>query len=414
MNTYTSERVEILDGTVMINGLQVTEEAVVGLVAAEPDEDRPELVRRLLALGAQGAVTMGVGFDVDRVRETLTETAGRATGDVGRALAAGAEDALTALQRCLDPNLTDSLTAVAIGHVAAELRGIVSQLDLEDRNGAAARLVEQLEEMGAPDGTLARSLQAMLDPAAADSPLRRIVEEIRHEMKELRDMFSRDEGRSEEAARGTAKGFEFEDRVEAAVRDAAAHLGGAVVERTSHTAGTHGELVGDITIETEAGRVVVEAKDKQSLSLTGRGGVLTELDRAMSNRNATFAVCVSAGPAFPIEVGTFGIYGNRILVVDDGEGTLLEAAIRWAVATMGSKQLDLSHVDREALAEDLQRIEQLARRISSAKRALTGIAGSATALGSEMEELRVELLEQVHDAARRLRPNDPPAVRSVA
>jgi len=90
MNTYTSERVEILDGTVMIDGLRVTEEAVVGLVAAEPDEDRPELVRRLLALGAQGAVTMGVGFDVDRVRETLTETAGRATGDVGRALAAGA------------------------------------------------------------------------------------------------------------------------------------------------------------------------------------------------------------------------------------------------------------------------------------------------------------------------------------
>ena len=58
----------------------------------------------------------------------------------------------------------------------------------------------------------------------------------------------------------------------------------------------------------------------------GKARIVT-FDQAMHNRNADWAICISHDEAFPAEVGSFNVYGNRILVVDPGDGTLTGVAI---------------------------------------------------------------------------------------
>ena len=86
----------------------------------------------------------------------------------------------------------------------------------------------------------------------------------------------------------------------------AAGVGGCEVERTSTDGGSLGReaLVGDLVVVlADGGRVVIEAKHTARITLTGPDGILAELDRAMTNRDAEVAICVSAQDAFPGEVG---------------------------------------------------------------------------------------------------------------
>ncbi len=119
----------------------------------------------------------------------------------------------------------------------------------------------------------------------------------------------------------------------------------------------------------------------------------------MVNRDAQWAVCVSHEDAFPAEVGPFGIYGNRLLVVDDGEGVLLRAALRWIEASSRATRSGDDTIDVTALDQGLERIRALAQRFSSAKRALSGVRSSVDQVRSELDALRSDLLDLVEDVA---------------
>jgi hypothetical protein len=181
---------------------------------------------------------------------------------------------------------------------------------------------------------------------------------------------------------------------------------GALVERTSTLGGSLAgdAIVGDFVVEFPEGeRIVVEAKNTRSLSLTGRDGILAQLDRAIDNRDARMAVCVSATDAFPAEVGVFGVYGNRILVVDDGDGTMLGVALRWGRLFSAAARTNRPDIDLVAIDERLDRIRMLAQRFSTNRRALTDIAGSVEKVRDGLDEMRRELLEFVDDATSEVR-----------
>jgi hypothetical protein len=211
-------------------------------------------------------------------------------------------------------------------------------------------------------------------------------------------------GRREESSRGTAKGFEFEDVVEEHLRRLARPLG-AIVERTSRQSGSlAGEaIVGDLVLEWPDGRrVVIEVKNAKALSLTGKDGILGQLDRAKANREAHAAICVSAQDAFPQEVGPFGVYGDRILVVDEGDGAMLAVALRWATAHTLQAELRSTSFDATVLEDRLQRVRVLAQRFSVNRRTLTEISGSVDKVRDSLEEMRRELIDMVDEAAGEL------------
>jgi hypothetical protein len=91
---------------------------------------------------------------------------------------------------------------------------------------------------------------------------------------ELRDLIVHqhgvEEGRATEAARGTAHGLAFEDRVEVWARGWANRVGGCVVERTGLAAGSIGK-VGDLVVTLPTGcRIAIEVKNQATIGLSGK------------------------------------------------------------------------------------------------------------------------------------------------
>ena len=164
--------------------------------------------------------------------------------------------------------------------------------------------------------------------------------------------------------------------------------------------------VGDFVVTLPDGsRVVFEAKNAARLTVGGKGGVLAELDTAMANRGGRFGVCVSSSDdAYPAEVGCFSLYGNRLLIADDGSGTLIRAALRWAAAAVRSDRATERPVDVAEIADGVARIHELATRISNAKRTLSTVRSGVDQARNDLDALRDDLLERVDEITRRLGP----------
>jgi hypothetical protein len=267
--------------------------------------------------------------------------------------------------------------------------------------------VARLEGLVGSGGTLESQLACALDPAADGSGLGRVRDEVLAEIRQVRDAVHTDRGRRQEAEYGTRKGFLFEDIIEERCRAWAGGLGGCTVERTSSTGGVLGResLVGDLVITFPDGaRTVIEVKNTSRITLTGPDGILSELDRAMANRSADIAICVSARDSFPNEVASFGIYGHRILVVDDGTDSLFDVALRVAhllITTHG--RADGETIDRAALLDQLDRIHKLAKRFSTSKKTLTEAQTSIDLAKEGLDSLRSDLIEIAEAAAGQVR-----------
>jgi hypothetical protein len=399
--TSSPERVLVADDHVVVERLRLDDPMVVDLMAAVEPDRRTDELRSTISLGARGLAAMGgratahhVGEVVERL---LADTSRRTEDQVGEILAEGRK----ALRESLDPELRTSVTSRTVDALSHLHDRTLSLLDPDHRESHTARFVAELNAALGPAGRLEEVLAGALDPDAADSAMGRVVDALERRLRELRDLIVGEASRREESARGTAKGVEFEDVVEHALRTEAGLLGGAIVERTGTVAGAlgAGAVVGDFVVSLPCGTtVVVEAKHSARISLRGSDGILEELDRAMVNRGATWAVCVSHDEAYPAEVGPFGVYGNRVLITDDGDGSLIRLALRWitAAARAGSTG---SPTDIESIRHGIERLRGLATRFSRSKRSLAAVRSSIDELRNQLDELRTDLIDTVDDLA---------------
>ncbi len=382
--------------------LTVDDPVLAELLDGQPPEAWPALVGRALEVGARGLVDMALGVslrDVDeRVRATL-----EATLDEARACS---QEALEAAGRALagqfDPRLRSSLSARTIDEFAAARDRLLGQLDPDLATSHTARFVASVTELLGPGGRVEETLRQALDPDADGSALGRLAAAVDTRFGELRDLIMREQGRADEAVRGTAKGLDFEDAVEQRLRELGRGVG-AVVERVGRQPGSLGPeaVVGDFVVTMPGGgRVVVEAKNVARIGLAGRNGILDELDRALANRDADFAVCVSAQDAYTAEVGSFNVFGNRVLVVDGGDGVLLGAALRWAQSALAAAPGTAAELDAGLVLDRLERLKALAARFSSVRRTLSDMRGGIDSVRDQLDGMRCELLDQVDDLWR--------------
>ena len=402
-------RVAVDAAGVRIEGLVITDPAVVSLLTGAPPDERSAVVRRMLAVGARGLTAMGLGLDVASIDEQVRATVVAVTEEAKRQVEATLEMAQRALAQQLDPEQRSSLVARMIGEFGEWSDGLLGTLDPGVEGSHTTTFLSRLTTLFGPDGEVETRLRDALDPEADGSALARVRASLEERIDALRDLIVHgqgiDEGRAAEAQRGTAQGVDFEDVVDASLREWAAEVG-ALVDRTGRTEGDlGGQKVGDFVVTLPGvGRIAVEAKNQKSIGLAGEGGILAELDRAMSNRDAQAAICVSARDAFPIEVGAFNAYGSRVLVVDDGEGTLLRAALRWATNVLvlhsGGGALD---VDPAVVADRLERLRKMAERFKQCRTSLTDVQKSVAKVHDSLGEMRSDLLDHVDDLERELR-----------
>lgn len=401
--TVTGDRVDIARLTVLDPDL-------AGLLATAPDDSRPELVRRALAVGARGLATMGIGLDLAAVDQRIHHTLTALTDEAERRLGVVLEQGRAAMQAQFDPEMRSSVASRLVAEFTEWRDGFLGRIDPAREGSHTTEFLTRLAAVVGPDGNLEQRIAAALDPSADGSSLGALLGAIEERFQDLRDLIIRERGvatgRAVESARGTAQGVDYEDGIEIVLRRWAAATGGCVVERVGRAAGDLGPqaTVGDFVVTFPDGfRVAIEAKNQASVGLAGRDGILGELDRAMANRGASAAIAVSCRDAFPAEVGRFGVYGTRVLVVDEGDGVMLQVALHWVRARAQVEAAGrLPHLDTAALAERIASIRRLAEGLSASRTALTKIRDGVEALHGRLGEMRAELLDQVAEVERTL------------
>jgi hypothetical protein len=348
-----------------------------------------------------------------RVRRSVDEVTGEAREQVEQVLAAARQ----AFGEHFDPDLRSSMVARALEEFTQWRDGFLRSFNPDFTDSHTARFLDQVNDLLGPEGMLEDRLHSALDPDADGSALARLSKSIDERFGEMRDLLMHERGKQVEADRGTRKGFEYEDAVEEALRESV-RSSGCVVERTGRIKGDLGAetLVGDFVVTLPSGRrIVIEAKNTARITLTGKDGILEELERAMANRSAEFAVCASAREAFPKEVGPLGVYGNRILIVDEGDGTMLAVALRLAEMMLEQNTARrAADIDRGFLQDRMQRLRQLAQLFTNNRRSLTDIKTSVENVHGSLEQIRSELLFLVDEISHEIDRSGAPQPPSAA
>src|SRR5688572_11551469 len=218
-----------------------------------------------------------------------------------------------------------------------------------------------------------------------------------------------------ERERGTAKGRTFEEAVADAV-DEIALAQGDVAEAVGDLKEATGK-VGDVVVAIDAcngparGRIVIEAKDRR---LSGPKA-LHELDQAMAERSADFAVLVvPTEHEVPAKMEPLREYnGDKLIVALDPEaGSLpLEYAYRIARARVLMKRSDADGIDASAVHDAAERaLAALAeeRRIKQQLTAAKTNIGKAWDSVDAMTQRVRDLLQEI-DALVRPPGDDGPA-----
>ena len=180
-----------------------------------------------------------------------------------------------------------------------------------------------------------------------------------------------------ERERGTAKGRSFEERVAEAI-DAIALSQGDDAEAVGDVKGATGKT-GDVVVAIDAcngparGRVVFEAKDRR----LSKPRAVEELDRAMAERDADFAVLVVPSdeevPAKMLPLREYN--GDKLIVTldpDEGPPLALELGYRLARARVLMGRADGDGIDAAALRDTVGRALGAIDEVRRVKSQLTG------------------------------------------
>ncbi|MGI8461107.1 MAG: hypothetical protein ACR2OC_05655 [Solirubrobacterales bacterium] len=378
------------------------------------------------------------------VIESLTVTDERAARVVRERVKAGrspvdtVEKAIEIGARVLD----SEETAANVNYVRAEFERsagalrerLVKQFESSDE-AMAERIAETFD--GSRDGSVQKDIEELVDEAMADqreallklfrvedgsNPLfdfkdamvrvykqlsasqqkdgeenRKVIAELRREVIELKERGQADERVAEAEEAGTRKGFDFEDRVHAAVdriaglrRDCASHTG------TEQAEG--GGKKGDTLVELGAaegpalGKIVFEAKDKQ---LT-KNKAWAELNESMAARAAGYAILVVAGedrvPAGREQLHEYE--GNKMIVAvdrDEPDGLALELAYRLAAARVLMARDSNLGVDASAVSTTAEEAISILKQAQGIKSSLTGIKTSSDKARASLEVMVASL-----------------------
>jgi hypothetical protein len=205
-----------------------------------------------------------------------------------------------------------------------------------------------------------------------------------------------------ERERGTAKGRTFEEQVFATL-DAIAAQQGDVAEPVGDLKGATGKT-GDVVVAIDAcngparGRIVFEAKTSR---LT-KPGAFEELDRALADRSADFAVLVvPAEDKVPARLQSLREYnGDKLIVAldpDDPGVLALEVGYRLARARVLMQRGEVEGVDAGAVRDRVDRALQAMADVRKVKGKLTGAKTGIDDAYELVEAMAARVREQLEE-----------------
>jgi hypothetical protein len=288
-----------------------------------PDGQQAKELEKLFSDGSTGSVQ-------NRVRELVAETMARSREDLIRAFTSG--DASNPL---------------------AEFKN------------ATTRTIERAEQRQHA------TQQALLGQMA----------QLEKQLQALRDEKEKLEAVDAERERGTAKGRSFEQLVADAL-DGLALGQGDDAEAVGDLKGAGGKT-GDVVVSIDAcngparGSIVFEAKDRR----LSKPGALAELERALEQRSADFAVLV-----VPVALDP-----------DDPAGLALDVGYRLARARVLMKRGDVDGIDAAAVRDSVDRALQAMAEVRKVKGQLTGAKTSIDTAYEVIEAMAARVRQQLEE-----------------
>jgi len=309
-----------------------------------PDGQQAKELEKLFSDGSTGSVQ-------NRVRELVAETMARSREDLIRAFTSG--DASNPL---------------------AEFKN------------ATTRTIERAEQRQHA------TQQALLGQMA----------QLEKQLQALRDEKEKLEAVDAERERGTAKGRSFEQLVAEAL-DALALGQGDDAEAVGDLKGAGGKT-GDVVVSIDAcngparGSIVFEAKDRR----LSKPGALAELERALEQRSADFAVLVvPTEDEIPAKLQALREYNGDKMVValdpDDPGGFALEVGYRLARARVLMKRGDVEGIDAAAVRDSVERALQAMAEVRKVKGQLTGAKSSIDTAYEIIEAMAARVRQQLEE-----------------
>jgi hypothetical protein len=393
--------VRIEGDNIAVTGLSLCDAELATYVGEHPEEDRPAVVERGLKVGLIALRNAGVTLNVDFVArefERLMHRTDESHDKAAAALDLALRDTFAAKDGTLPRTLEKFLGA------DGTLRQLVDDLfDEERRDSAIGRMRTLLAGYFDGDGAI---ISRMLDPRLAGSPLHGFRAEMREMLKDVSDRLIRLEAardaRADERDKGTAKGLDFEDEVEARL-DLLLRGTGDLVEQTGTAVGNSVRgRKGDFLITLDPSwtrglpvRVAVEAKSGR----VGLAKLCRDLDETRENRGAAVAVAVYRAGNAPSGCAPFTLHGEHIICEldpDDPDDTALTAAVRLGRVLALAAARDRSDVvDAAAVRRDLEGIRAQLNAIAGMKSKLTSISTATGDVRNGLEALRQGVLDRV-------------------
>ncbi len=415
-------RVTVLANRVIVDGLVVEDETTAALVRAreEAGDDPAALVVDAIEIGARVLDREQTGANAEFVKAEFERAA--------RALDAEFVERARKVAERLDQKV-DEVFGAEHGHVTRALErhfGDESSVAVQNRvkallADASVGMREDLRKQFSSDSehnplagfqraSLAVMKQSSDQQAERLTQMTETITALRLEVERLRGDKSAAEEVAAEAERGTAKGRTFEEAVYEALDRIAVAQGDdcdAVGDFKGATRRT-----GDIVVSLEAcrgparGRVVFEAKTAR----LPRRKALEELDRALEERNADYAVLVVPNEdRVPARMQTLReLNGDKLVVCfdpEDGSTLALEVAYSLARARVLMARGEAEGVDAAGVREAVERATVAMGEVQRVKGQLTGaktsIDNAAKILDAMASGVRAQLahIEALLDAA---------------
>jgi len=414
--------VRVLGDVIAIDGLVVDDECAVRLVREREQngDDPAKTVRDAVEIGARVLDREQAGANAEFVKvefEKASRQVQQEFTEQARTIAQFFETQFAAVFGEQDGQLAKELERRFGDGSAASVQNRVREAVNETLAKSREDLVRQFsasDERNPLADFKASAVQQIHQAAArSDATQRALLEkmaELEKQMQALRLEKEKLEEVEAERERGTAKGRSFEESVAAAV-DEIALAQGDVAEAVGDLKEATGK-VGDVVVAIDAcngparGRIVIEAKDSRLSSPKA----LRELDQAMAERSADFAVLVvPTEDEVPAKMEPLREYNGDKLVValDPDAGALaLELGYRLARARVLMKRSDADGIEACAVRDAAERALAALTEERKVKQQLTGAKTSIDKAYEHVDTMTARVRALLAEIDALVRPAD--------
>ena len=393
--------------TVLIRKLEMQDPELYDIISDQAENTRNDFVTKALKIGAIALKDITITQKVDYIKaefqklyieldKALHQELGqegmqgeleKIFGDTGK------------LQQCLDNVFGKN------GKLARDI------LDMNNKTSPIGQLRETIESYFVGKDS---QVYGMLDPHAKNSPMCCLRDDLMDKLERIETKVTEQIAKKEIIEKTPQKGFIFEDTLDQFLMSITKPFSDSI-ERVSKEIGTLGGKKGDFVIsindamtEGRPASIVIEAKTGEKISLTQKG-LKGELDDAIKNRQANFAIAVTE-----TTTDAAGCYRelekDKIICAYGDNGLPLEVAYRVARARvlLNMHRESKKEIDTGRIRAIIDRISNDLKTIQGVKTKLTSITNTSDNIRTDISQLETSIRESLNEIQEIIRPKETP------